>query len=47
MTQQELRDLERNENCRQNYVNDRWKTENKDKYRTFLPENSKTEDIID
>lgn len=36
--------LDRKENCRNNFESERWRTENKDKYRTFMPENSKTEE---
>jgi len=44
MTEAELRMLDRKENCRNNFESERWRTENKDKYRTFMPENSKTEE---
>lgn len=47
MTEAELRLLQKNENCRQNFESDRWKTENKDKYRTFMPEHIKAEEKLE
>lgn len=47
MSEAELRQLQKNENFRQNFESERWKTENKDKFRTFMPEHHKVEEKID